>query len=97
MDEYDHTYIPSHLDDAWKLLWFDIEAVLAFSVIFCMGIIANQMKFGAILGILVGALVQKFKGGKHPGFSTHLAYWYLPDIVVRTKRTPPSHQREMIG
>jgi len=97
MDGLDSTYIPAHLDDPWKLWWFDAEAVIAFAFAFMIGILANEMKYGALLGFFIGMAVQKLKSGKHPGYATHLAYWYLPEVIVKLKRVPPSHLRDMIG
>ena len=39
----------------------------------------------------------KAKSGEHPAFALHLLYWHLPAQISGLKRTPPSHERDLLG
>ena len=62
-----------------------------------LGMIAGYFVSGAVLGCLAASAYGMAKSGKHPAYALHLIYWYLPEGVVKLKRTPPSHLRELIG
>jgi conjugal transfer pilus assembly protein TraL len=97
MDDDLTTYIPRRLNDPFKMMWFDAEAVLAFSVIFVFGIAADHIKLAALIGALAALGVQKMKSDQHPGWSYHWLRWHMPARFLPLRRVPPSHMREMIG
>lgn len=97
MDDLQY-YIPRRLDDVLKLLWWEFD-VAAFTLVGLMaGIwVGGLWTFVLLgLGVLASWGFGYMKSGKHPGFTIHVYYWFLPS--ERTfKRTPPSHLRELIG
>ena len=52
---------------------------------------------GCAAGVLLAWVFGKAKSGEHPAYALHLLYWHLPAFVSGLKRTPPSHQRDLVG
>lgn len=90
-------YVPKHLDDPPKALWFDADEVVVFAVIILPGIIMKNFTFFVLfftLAILVTYQYAKIKSGKVKGFLIHFIYWA---IGIKLKRIPESHIREISG
>lgn len=97
MDDLQY-YIPRRLDDPMKLLWWDFD-VASFTLAGVMvGIwVGGLWTFLFVgLGLLASWGFSQLKSGKHPGYTIHLVYWFFPS-ERSFKRTPPSHQQELIG
>jgi conjugal transfer pilus assembly protein TraL len=92
-----NTYIPRRLNDAWKIAWFEIDVAIPWAGIFVLGLLAGHWFIGIAMATIVARAIMKVKSDKHPAFLLHWAYWYLPELLSKMKRTPPSHIREMIG
>lgn len=97
MDDNEIKYqIPTRLDETSKFLFWDWDvAAVAIGVAYA-GIWAGNFPVWMIAGIGLAFLYSKLKSGRHPGFSIHLLYWYLPSKDL-FRRTPPSHIREFFG
>lgn len=98
MDDSLQFYIPRRLDDQMKLLWWDFD-VAVFTIIGLMAGIWVGGLFTFIflgLGILASWGFGRIKSGKHPGYTFHLYYWFLPSSDT-FRRAPPSYLRELIG
>jgi len=89
--------IPRRLNDPPRMFWWDLDLALLVLALTLLGMIAGYFVTGAALGLLAGAGYTMAKSGKHPAYALHLVYWYLPERIVKLKRTPPSHLRELIG
>lgn len=89
--------IPRRLDDKPKFLWWDMDQAMLVSMFIMLGVIAEMLGAGLVIGITVGYVYNKAKAGKHPDFAIHLMYWYLPEWVLGLKSIPPSHETEFIG
>lgn len=89
--------IPRRLNDPPRMFWWDLDLALLVFSLTLLGMIAGYFVTGAALGLLAAGVYSMAKSGKHPAYALHLIYWYLPEIVVKLKRTPPSHLRELIG
>ena len=89
--------IPRRLNDPPRMFWWDLDLALLVFSITLLGMIAGYFVTGAALGGLAAGVYGMAKSGKHPAYALHLIYWYLPERVVKLKRTPPSHLRELIG
>lgn len=88
-------YIPRHLDDSAKFLFWDMDVAAVSLIGMVIGVGADYPLLGLILGVAAGAAYNKLKAGKHPGMATHLLYWFtgLPE----PKELPGSHIRELNG
>lgn len=89
--------IPRRLNDSPRMFWWDLDLALLVFSLTLLGMIAGYFMTGAALGVAAAGVYSMAKSGKHPAYALHLAYWYLPESVVKLKRTPPSHLRELIG
>ena len=89
--------IPRRLNDPPRMFWWDLDLALLVFSIALLGMITGYFVTGAALGFLAAWVYSMGKSGKHPAYALHLIYWYLPERVVKLKRTPPSHLRELIG
>jgi len=93
----DGTYIPRRLNDPWKIVWFELDVAIPWTIVFLLGLLADHWFVGVIIACIVARAIMKVKSDKHPAFALHWAYWYLPEVFSKMKRTPPSHICEMVG
>ena len=97
MEEKDY-YVPSHLDDQPRMLFWEVDEFLAMCVPLGIGIVIDFIFLGAIGGLFAAYGVNKIKAGYGRAIILHTIYWNMPsDILFKMKRTPPSHIREFIG
>ena len=89
--------IARRLNDAPRMFWWEIDVALIFLGSMLAGMLLGLLVSGAALGVLLAWAFGKAKSGEHPAFALHLLYWHLPQSVVGLKRTPPSHQRDLVG
>jgi type IV conjugative transfer system protein TraL len=91
-------YVPKHLDDPPKALWWDADEIIVFATILFPGILLKSfLLFLVFLGVAIFLTYQytKIKSGKIRGFLIHLIYWSLGSL--KFKRIPESHIREISG
>ena len=89
--------IPRRLNDPMKMLWWDADVfAVAFAPVI-LGALAGSFMAGLLFGLALGWAYGRSKSGKHKAFALHALYWHLGEAVVKLKRTPPSHFRELIG
>jgi conjugal transfer pilus assembly protein TraL len=89
--------IPRRLNDPPRMFWWEIDVALLFLAAALAGMIAGFFMTGCAVGVLLAWAYGRAKSGEHPAFALHLLYWHLPGFVTGMKRTPPSHQRVMVG
>lgn len=89
--------IPRRLNDPPRMFWWELDLALLVFSLTLLGMVAGYFVTGTALGLLAAGVYSMAKSGKHPAYALHLIYWYLPERVVKLKRTPPSHLRELIG
>lgn len=89
--------IPRTLDAMPRFLWWDMDQAGLVVGIVVLGMLADSMMVGTVLGLAAGWSYGRTKQGKHPKFAIHAMYWHLPSEFLSFKRTPPSHYRELIG
>ena len=89
--------IPRRLNDAPRMFWWEIDVALIFLGAVLTGMLAGFFMTGFALGVLLAWSVGKAKSGEHPAFALHLRDWHLPAQISGLKRTPPSHQRQLLG
>lgn len=88
-------YIPGHLNDQGKFLFFDYDvAGIALIGIF-IGIFVSQPILGFMGGISAAYGYSTLKSGAHPGMAQHLLYWITG--IPTPKELPSSDIRELIG
>ena len=90
------TEVPQGIDDLPQFLFLDFYGGLLFLTCFMIGILMGATLVGLAVGVVAVLAYEKGKGGKHPMFMLHAAYWFLP-AVVKFKRTPASHLRFWLG
>jgi len=98
MQDRSSHYIPRRLDDQGKLLFWEIDQALIIITGFLIGLYSMNLAVMAVsipLSVVAASRYGKLKAGHHPGMAKHVAYWYLG--LPKTKVTPPSHFRELIG
>ena len=89
--------IPRRLNDPPRMFWWDIDVALLFLGAVLAGMVAGFFLTGCLAGVLLAWAFGKAKSGEHPAFALHLLYWHLPGFVSGLTRTPPSHQRDLVG
>ena len=89
--------IPRRLNDPPRMFWWEIDVALLFLAAALAGMIAGFFITGGGVGVLLAWAYGKAKSGEHPAFALHLLYWHLPGFITGLKRTPPSHQRDLMG
>ena len=89
--------IPRRLNDAPRIFWWEIDVALIFLAALLAGMMAGYFMTGCALGALMAWGFGKAKSGEHPAFALHLLYSHLPSVISGLKRTPPSHQRVLLG
>ena len=89
--------IPRRLNDPPRMFWWDLDLALLVLASTLLGMVAGYFVSGVAAGVLSAIAYGRMKSGKHPAYALHLVYWYLPEAVVKLKRTPPSHSRELVG
>ncbi|MBX3630303.1 MAG: type IV conjugative transfer system protein TraL [Nitrosomonas sp.] len=91
-------YIPASLDTRERFLWWEIDQLVLMVMLTAIGIVADAMFFGALIGTVMAWQYGRLKAGKHPNFAIHTLYWWLPSrFFVKTRTTPPSSQRYFLG
>lgn len=94
-------YIPTRLDDVWKIGLWDVDVASPVLLAFLFGYAANtKMGFVAWLaaGLAASRKLSRIKADKHPAFALHWAFWHFPTSPLTSMRvTPPSHLERMIG
>jgi conjugal transfer pilus assembly protein TraL len=88
-------YIPRHLDNSGKFLWWDLDVAGVGMLGMLVGMGTGHVLLGVILGIGLAYGYGRIKAGKHPGVAAHLMYWWFGQ--PQTKDLPPSHLRELNG
>lgn len=89
-------YIPRRLNDPPRLFFWDMDVAIVFLSFLMLGLLAGSVTLGLFAAIFAGYYFGKGKSGKHPAYTIHLAYWYLP-LASGMEFVPPSHIREMNG
>ena len=89
--------IPRRLNDPMKFLWWDADVFLVAFAPVALGILAGSFFAGLLFGLTLGWVFGRLKTGKHKAYALHALYWHLGNTIVKLKRTPPSHCRELIG
>lgn len=68
--------IPTHLDAPKRLLFWTVDQVIPFALMFTIGMMAGRLFLGIIAGVLFSWGLEKYKGGRSDGLMMHFAYWY---------------------
>ncbi len=88
------------LDAPWKIGLWEVDVAVPFITCLFFGMMHGSpmaLGIGVIAGIFIGRWVSRLKAERPLGFAIHLLWWYLPDIFIQMKATPPSHIKEMVG
>lgn len=92
----DKNYIPKHLDEPAKFLFFTIDELIALVVPLLIGLFSDQLIIGMIMGIGMMYALKKLKGEEGHYYLFHLLYWYMPQFM-QLKATPNSYIRDIVG
>lgn len=93
-EDYAH-YVPRHLDDAGKFLFFEKDVGMVFILVLMGGVMAGYQIIGLIVACIVSFQINKVRAGKHPGIAFHLMYWFAG--YPKFKALPPSYVRIFRG
>ena len=92
-----HWAIPRRLDDPERWLFWTVDEAAALMGPALLGLAANAFAAGLVAGVCGWLLLRRAKRGGGGDIARHALYWFLPDFVLRLKRTPPSHLRRFVG
>jgi conjugal transfer pilus assembly protein TraL len=96
MDELMY-YVPRHLDDPAKLLWWDLDEFMTAIAGLAVGMTAGSLLLSLVCPIAGVMTLSRIKAGGGQGYLKRLFYWYCGGGLLGLQRTPPSHIREYIG
>lgn len=68
--------IPAHLDAPKRMLFWTVDQVIPFAVLFMVGMMAGKLFLGIVAGCAFSYVVEKFKNSRSDGLMQHFAYWY---------------------
>lgn len=95
--DYEKYYIPKHLDEPAKLMFWTLEEVLIMIIPFVIGISNGYTLVGIIVGLALMVLWKRMKGREQSNLLMYASYWHLPQILFKLKYTPKSFYRFFIG
>lgn len=72
----DPIQIPTHLDAPKRLLFWTVDQVVPFAVLFVVGMMAGKLFLGILGGIVLSWMLEKYKNSRSDGLMQHFAYWY---------------------
>ena len=88
-------YIPRHLDDPERWLFFTLDEALVIVGPILLGIIFHMFELGIVLSVVGYVAFKKFKGSEQANVAAYGVYWYFPAFGL--KGTPPSCVRRYVG
>lgn len=88
-------YVPTHLDDPAKFLFWTMDVAIIGLTFTSIGVLSGYHISGLLVGIFAAFLYQKAKAGSHPGLAMHLLGWYVGQPGFEDM--PGSHIRELNG
>jgi len=97
MSDIDAFYIPKHLDDPERWLFWTIDEAIVLIAPFILGIALDHSFIGIVMSIILYMLYKKFKSTGVDNLIQYLIYWYFPSWLSGLKFTPPSYIRTYIG
>jgi conjugal transfer pilus assembly protein TraL len=85
--------IPTHLDAPKRMLFWTVDQVVPFAVLFVIGMMAGKLFLGIVGGVVLSWMLEKYKNSRSDGLMQHFAYWY--GIVPLSGRAAinPFHRR----
>ena len=90
--------IPTTHDAPMKFMLWELDQALMFMTGIVIGILADLMIPGLVIGLWLFRWYGRRKVGKHPMFVVHYIYWHLPsELIFPFPSLPPSCTREFIG
>lgn len=97
MSELEAFYIPKHLDDPERWLFWTVDEALVLIAPFFLGVMLNFYLIGMIMSITLYLLYRKFKSTGANNLIQYMIYWYFPHYMSGLKHTPPSYIRTYVG
>lgn len=95
MEAQEH-YIPRRLNDIPRLFFWDLDVACIFLAFMMIGLMLGSFILGCTAASCAGYFFGKAKSGRHPAYTIHMAYWYMP-MASGMQAIPPSHFRELNG
>lgn len=68
--------IPTHLDAPKRMLFWTVDQVVPFALLFVIGMMAGKLFVGIIGGVTLSWALEKYKNSRSDGLMQHFAYWY---------------------
>jgi len=68
--------VPIHLDAPKRMLFWTVDQVVPFALLFMVGMMAGRLFFGIVAGCVFSWSIQRFKNARSDGLMQHFAYWY---------------------
>lgn len=84
--------IEQRLQDPQRVLLLPIDEALTLILPFTLGVIGNNVPFGALLGVALWWLWGKVKGEGGLELLVGATYWYLPSSIKAFSEFPDSAQ-----
>ena len=97
MQDTDTFYMPRHLDDPARILFWTLDESMVLMGPMICGFMCSMFVTGIGLGIWAYLGWKKLKTSGKVELIQFALYWYLPSFCLNLKDTPPSHQRWYVG
>jgi conjugal transfer pilus assembly protein TraL len=93
MTDTDAFYMPKHLDEPERFLFWTIDEALTLIIPIFIGTMFKMFVVGIIISAISFASWRRLKGAGYMHALVYAMYWYLPADLMSMRYTPPSHQR----
>lgn len=90
-------YIPRHLDDAPRFLFWSIDEAISAIIPFMCGLMFNLKLFTLVIAIISFKGWKKIKGAGGGAAIRAMIYWYYPNQILGTKSLPDSSTKIFIA
>lgn len=90
-------YIPKHLDDAPRFLFWSIDEAMAAILPLACGLILGLKLLTPVITIVSFKGWKKFKGSNGGGAIRAIMYWHYPSKIVGAKALPESSIKKFIA
>ncbi len=90
-------YIPRHLDDAPKFLFWSVDEAMIILIPIFFGIMINMTILAILLSTVLFKSWKKVKGFGGRGIIQMILYWYYPKSLLDLKYTPDASIKHYIS
>ena len=98
MLETEAYYIPKHLDEPERVLFWSIDELLIMILpVIIIGFCFNYFILSMLIAGVGVTQWKKFKGSEQANLHLYMMYWFYPPSFLSLKATPKSYIRKYFG